>query len=413
MKKNIRILQLGKFFPPDLGGIESVMFDIVRGLNERKITCDVLCANSKAQYKEEIFDCDLRKSNTNQSKSSEIHADLPKDSHKIYAKSSTDSSTDSNIDSPKIMRCASFGRFASTAIAPQMIFKLRKIIANYDIIHIHLPDPTANLALFLANHKGKKVIIHWHSDIVRQKFLLKLYAPLQKWLLNRADFIIATTQKYADFSPTLKPFTHKIVAIPIGIDSLLDSANQRDLRESIELRRAKKTIFALGRLVKYKGFEFLVESMRYLPDFKLFIAGNGVECANLKAQIKHLGLENRVFLLGKIDEREKMAHLNNDSIFVLPSISRAEAFGVVQLEAMSCKMPVIATNIKGSGVSFVNADNESGLNIPPRDSRAIAEAVNRITSDYERFSEGAYQRYLAHFTRDKMIDKIIDLYDRI
>ena len=409
MKKNIRILQLGKFFPPDLGGIESVMFDIVRGLNERKIACDVLCANSKAQYKEDIFDCNLRESSTIHAKSNNIHADLGVNQNAIQTKSSANS----NADSPKIMRCASFGKFASTAIAPQMIFKLRKIIANYDIIHIHLPDPTANLALFLANHKGKKIIIHWHSDIVRQKFLLKLYAPLQKWLLNRADFIIATTQQYADFSPTLQPFAHKIVAIPIGIDSLLDSINQRNLRESSQSRCDKKTIFALGRLVKYKGFEFLVESMRYLPDFKLFIAGSGVECANLKAQIKHFGLENRVFLLGKIDEREKIAHLNNDSIFVLPSISRAEAFGVVQLEAMSCKMPVIATNIKGSGVSFVNADNESGLNIPPCDSRAIAEAVNRITSDYERFSEGAYQRYLAHFTREKMIDKIIDLYDRI
>ena len=207
MKKNIRILQLGKFFPPDLGGIESVMFDIVRGLLEREIPCDVLCANSKARYSKEKF---YAKSSVNhKANQNAIHAessvDLPTNKPKIYA---------------NIMRCASFGKFASTAIAPQMIFKLRKIIANYDIIHIHLPDPTANLALFLANHKGKKIIIHWHSDIVRQKFLLKLYAPLQKWLLNRADFIIATTQQYADSSPTLQPFAHKIVVIPIGIDSL-------------------------------------------------------------------------------------------------------------------------------------------------------------------------------------------------
>ncbi len=396
MKKNIRILQLGKFFPPDLGGIESVMFDIVRGLLEREMPCDVLCANSKARYSKEKF----------YAKSSVNHK---ANQNTIHAESSVDSPTNKPKIHANIMRCASFGKFASTAIAPQMIFKLRKIIANYDIIHIHLPDPTANLALFLANHKGKKIIIHWHSDIVRQKFLLKLYAPLQKWLLNRADFIIATTQQYADSSPTLQPFAHKIVAIPIGIDSL----QMRDLCESSESRRAKKTIFALGRLVKYKGFEFLVESMRYLPDFKLFIAGSGVEWKNLKEKIKDLHLENRVFLLGKIDEREKITHLNNDSIFVLPSISRAEAFGVVQLEAMSCKMPIIATSIKGSGVSFVNLHNESGLNIPPQDSKAIADAILRVISDYERFSDGAFYRYQAHFTRDKMIDKIADLYARI
>lgn len=378
MKENIRILQLGKFFPPDLGGMESVIYDITLGLNERKIACDVLCSNSKLEYKEEILPCGA-----------------------------------------KIMRCASFGKVASTAIAPQMIFKLRKIIAHYDIIHIHLPDPMANLALFCANHKGKKIIIHWHSDIIKQKFLLKLYAPLQTWLLKRADSIIATTQQYADFSPTLKPFRDKIVAIPIGIDSLFESPKTAESTESqAKSRQNKKTIFALGRLVQYKGFEYLVESMCYLPDFTLYIAGSGAELANLKAQIKALSavdssLKNRIFLLGKVDERTKKAHLNNDSIFVLPSITRNEAFGVVQLEAMSAKMPVIATDIKGSGVSFVNLHNESGLIVPPRDAKAIAEAILRVMADYTRFSDGAYRRYLAHFTKDKMIDKIIDLYDRI
>ncbi len=379
MKENIRILQLGKFFPPDLGGIESVMQDITLGLNERGIACDVLCANSNAQYNEEILPCGA-----------------------------------------KIMRCASFGKIASTAIAPQMIFKLRKNIAHYDIIHIHLPDPMANLALFCANHKGKKIIIHWHSDIIKQKFLLKFYAPLQTWLLKRADSIIATTQQYADFSPTLKPFKNKIVAIPIGIDSLLESPDTAESAESksTESRRNNKSIFALGRLVQYKGFEYLVESMRYLPDFTLYIAGSGAEEANLKAQIKALSasdstIENRIFLLGKVDERTKRAHLNDDSIFVLPSITRNEAFGVVQLEAMSAKMPVIATDIKGSGVSFVNLHNESGLIVPPRDAKAIASAILSVMKDYSRFSDGAYRRYLAHFTKDKMIDKIIDLYDRI
>lgn len=376
MKENIRILQLGKFFPPDLGGMESVIYDITLGLNERKIACDVLCSNSKLAYREEILPCGA-----------------------------------------KIMRCASFGKVASTAIAPQMIFKLCKIIAHYDIIHIHLPDPMANFALFCANHKGKKIIIHWHSDIIKQKFLLKFYAPLQHWLLKRADSIIATTQQYADFSPTLKPFRNKIVVIPIGIDSLCESHSHAESK-SAESRRDKKTIFALGRLVKYKGFEYLVESMRYLPDFTLYIAGSGVEWANLKAQIKalsavDLSLKNRIFLLGKIDERTKMEHLNNDSIFVLPSITRNEAFGVVQLEAMSAKMPVIATDIKGSGVSFVNLHNESGLIVPTRDAKAIAEAILRVMADYPRFSKGAQRRYLAHFTKDKMIDKITNLYDRI
>lgn len=137
MKKNIRILQLGKFFPPNLGGMESVIYDITLGLNERGIACDVLCANSKAQCKEDILDCESCAKNSAKGSS----ANLPK------------SHANRTI---KIMRCASFGKLASTAIAPQMIFKLREIIAHYDIIHIHLPDPMANLSLFCANHKGKK-----------------------------------------------------------------------------------------------------------------------------------------------------------------------------------------------------------------------------------------------------------------
>lgn len=385
MGKNIRILQLGKFFPPDFGGMETVIYDITLGLNERGIACDALCANSKAQYKEDI-----------------LPPKISEDNPKSYA---------------KIMRCASFGKLASTAIAPQMIVKLRAIIAQYDIIHIHLPDPMANLALFCANCKGKKIIIHWHSDIIKQKFLLKIYAPLQHWLLKRADSIIATTKQYAEFSPTLKPFREKICVIPIGIDSLLESPKLAESKIA-ESRQSKKTIFALGRLVKYKGFEYLIESMRYLPNFTLYIAGSGAEWANLQAKIKALHvidstIKNRIFLLGKIDECTKKAHLNNDSIFVLPSITRNEAFGVVQLEAMSAGMPVIATDIKGSGVSFVNLHNESGLIVQPRDAKAIAKAILRVMSDYPRFSKGAQMRYLAYFTKDKMIDKIIDLYDRI
>ena len=371
----MKILQLGKFFPPDIGGIETIMSDITISLNKRGIKCDVLCSNSKFAYREEILPCGA-----------------------------------------KIMRCASFGKVASTAIAPQMIFKLRQIIANYDIIHLHLPDPMATFALIMADsafrNSQKKVILHWHSDIIRQKFLLKFYAPFQKIALYRTDCIITTSPNYLQYSPTLQEFAKKVVAIPIGVDSLLKSPESA---ESAESRRDKKTIFALGRLVKYKGFEYLVESMRYLPDFTLYIAGDGKELANLKAQIKSLHLENRIFLLGKVDRNNatKIAHFNEDSVFVLPSVSRNESFGVVQIEAMSCKMPVVSTNIKGSGVPWVNKDGESGVIVPLCDARAIAEAVLRIMSDYGRFAEGAKARYETHFTLDKMVDEIIALYDKM
>lgn len=367
----MKILQLGKFFPPDIGGIETIMSDITISLNRRGIKCDVLCSNSKLAYSEEILPCGA-----------------------------------------KIMRCASFGKVASTAIAPQMIWKLRKIIAQYDIIHLHLPDPMATFALIMADsafkNSQKKVILHWHSDIIRQKFLLKFYAPFQKIALNRSDCIITTSPNYLQYSQTLQNFANKVVAIPIGVESSFKS-ELYDLQKN----RHKKSIFALGRMVHYKGFEYLIGAMKYLPDFHLFIAGSGRNKEQLEALIKSLHLEAQITLLGEIDNVSRIKHYNTESIFVLPSINRSEAFGVVQIEAMSCKMPVISTNIQGSGVPWVNKNGESGIVVEICDEVAIADAVREIMADYERFANGAKSRYEAHFTLDKMIDEIIALYDKM
>lgn len=363
----MKVLQLGKFFPPDIGGIESVMNNITISLNNRGIACDVLCSNSKPKYSEEILPCGA-----------------------------------------KIMRCASLGKIASMAIAPQMIIKLKKIISDYDIIHLHLPDPMVTFALLLANYNNKKIILHWHSDIIRQKFLLKFYTPFQKKILQKAHAIIATSPNYIDYSPPLQEVSHKVVAIPIGVESSLKS-EVYDLQKN----RSKKSIFSLGRMVHYKGFEYAIKAMAYLPDFRLYIGGGGEQKPYLESLIKSLGLSKQITLLGEISNDDRILQYNTNSIFVLPSLNRSEAFGVVQLEAMSAKMPVVSTNIKGSGVPWVNKHNESGIVVPIGDERAISEAILEITKHYEKFANGAYNRYLEHFTLDKMIDKIALLYDRI
>ena len=146
----MRILQLGKFFPIK-GGVEKVEYDLMTGLSKHGINCDMLCAmtNGKGECM-----------NINE-----------------YA---------------NLICCKSWKQIAGTTIAPSIITKLRKICNNYDIIHVHHPDPMACLALFLSGFKGK-VILHWHSDIIKQKRLLKAYLPLQKWLIKRADLILGTT----------------------------------------------------------------------------------------------------------------------------------------------------------------------------------------------------------------------------
>lgn len=366
-----KILQLGKFYPPDIGGIESVMQDICDGINARGLICDVLCSSSSYNFSYEILDSRAR-----------------------------------------IYRTKSFGKLASTSITPQMIFTLQKLIKAYDIIHLHLPDPMANLALFLSNIQGKLIILHWHSDIIKQRHLLKLYVPLQSWLLQRAHSIIATSPKYALESAFLQPYRDKCVSIPIGIDDIAPSSLESTLPQipAQSKKGEKKVIFALGRLVAYKGFEYAIEAMALLPQYCLHIGGTGALQQKLQQKINALGLQDRVKLLGTLSHQERAQQFRNAHIFILPSITKNEAFGIVQVEAMSQGLPVVSCSIDGSGVDYVNAHNISGLVVPPQNPAAIAQAIREIERDYERFSRSARARFLQLFTSDKMLDSIYELY---
>ena len=95
----------------------------------------------------------------------------------------------------RIFRTKTLTKLAATMISPEMIFRLRRICSEYDIIHIHHPDPMATLALFFSGYRGK-VVLHWHSDILKQKFLLRFFSPFQSWLIRRADLILGTTPVY-------------------------------------------------------------------------------------------------------------------------------------------------------------------------------------------------------------------------
>ncbi len=370
----MNILQIGKYYPPVYGGIETVMNDITEVLNAKGYKTDVLCSNKAKYFKEDI------------------------------------------INGYKVIRVKSYGTIFSTSIAPQMIFKLRGIINEYDILHIHLPNPMANLALLFAKIHNKKIILHWHSDIIKQKHLLKLYEPLQNWLMKKADTIIATTPKYIEESLYLQKYKNKCVSIPIGIDK-----NKLQVKNSLYhklkgIYKNKKIIFSLGRLTYYKGFKYLIDSSKYLSDdFVIIIGGSGPLANELKLQIINNGLENKVKLIGKIDDKDLGAYYKACDLFCLPSIVKSEAFGVVQLEAMSFGKPIVATKIKGSGVDWVNLDGGSGLNVEVKDSQSLAEAFKKILLDqkrYNEYSQNALNRFKNYFLREKMVESIIRIYEK-
>lgn len=298
-------------------------------------------------------------------------------------------------------------KVAATMISPAMICWLRRHKNDYDIIHVHHPDPMACLALRLSGYKGR-VILHWHSDIIKQKGLLKLYRPLQNWLIRRAETIVGTTPVYVAQSPDLRLAADKLAFCPIGIhDNLRDS--RAEIPESDTV-----TVLGLGRLVEYKGFRYLIDAAGYLPDnYRVVIAGGGPLEGELRSRISAEGLEGKVVLEGFVSDERARELFNSCSVFVLSSIMKTEAFGIVQIEAMSCGKPVIATHIPGSGTDWVNADGQSGLNVPVCDAEAIAEAAMKICGsrkDMERFGKGARKRYEEMFTIDGMIDNIMEIY---
>jgi len=372
----MRILQLGKFYPPDIGGIESAIYEITEELNRRGVKCDVLCSNSKREYKEEVI---LRET---------------------YQY--------------KVIRTKSYGKILSTSITPQMIFRLREIINEYDIIHLHHPDPMANLALFLSNLNGKKLVVHWHSDIIRQRLTLKLYKPLLSWMLKRADVIIATSPKYIEESEQLSPFKEKCIAIPLGIKKDELCSNPKAVSNLREKYKGKKIIFSVGRFIAYKGFEYLIESAKYISsDYIILIGGDGPLRSKYEKIIRKYDLFNKVKLLGRLPQNMLANYYDACDVFCLPSISKNEAFGLVMVEAMSFGKPVVATKIRGSGVGWVNQDGITGLNVEPKNPKALAQAIEFICSNieiYKKFSENALKRFNEEFTIDREISRILEVY---
>lgn len=372
----MKILQLGKFYPIK-GGVEKVMYDLLIGLSQRSITCDMLCASS------EIL------STNNQitpNKFSEIFIE------------------------------PSINEIAKTKISPALISKLRKICSNYDIIHLHHPDPMSALALFLSGYRGK-VILHWHSDILAQKVLLRFYKPLQTWILKRADLILTTSPNYLEQSKYLTKYKKKSDILPIGISDISKDYNEGKSEHIKQQYKDKKIIFSLGRLVTYKGFEYLINAAEYLPeDYVILIGGEGPLKQHLQDIINQKQLNSKVCLLGYLDDVDVFSYYKACDLYCLSSIEKTEAFAIVQIEAMSFSKPIVATEIFGSGVSWVNKNGYSGINVPPKNSQKLSLAIIEILQNkdrYDKYCNNARQRYLEFFNIKSMIDNVLVLYNSI
>jgi glycosyltransferase involved in cell wall biosynthesis len=268
----------------------------------------------------------------------------------------------------------------------------------------------------LSIFSNKPVIVHWHSDIVKQKILYKFYKPFQQAMLKKAKKIICTSPQYLESSQQIEKFKDKAIVIPLGLNPkrLVYDENDEKFLEIKEKIRNKKIVLSVGRLVYHKGFEYLIESAKFLPnDAIVIIVGDGPLYNKLSDLVKKLNLKDKVFLTGRIKVKDVGIFIKNCYVFCLSSV--LESFGLVLVEALYYRKPLITTDVYGSGMSYVNKDGETGFVVSSKNPKALAEAINKILSDkklYETFSKNALERF-KEFEITSIGNKIINLYKEV
>lgn len=313
------------------------------------------------------------------------------------------------------------GMFARTPFCPSMPYHIKKLYQRYQfsIVHLHLPNPMAHLASEVLPDSVKR-IISWHSDVIRQKKLLRIYQPFVNRLLKQASALIVSTPYLAEYSTQIKVARERntIHIIPYGVDFdyfLIDKYYDRI--DQIKYRYSGHfLIFALGRHVYYKGFCYLIEAIKELPkNIVLLLGGEGPLTSKLQQQVKISQLENRVYFLGQITKQDLPAYYHACDVFCLPSIDQSEAFGIAQLEAMACAKPVVCCDVTHAA-SNLNQDAVTGFVVAPCCPKALAKAIYKLYQDpLLRCSLGssAYRYAKENFTTKKMVEKIKDLYQGI
>lgn len=365
-KSALRVLHVGKFYPPHQGGMETHL--------------QALCGELK-----DFVDV------------------------KVVVASDDRQTTEELIDGVDVARLGTICNLAAAPVCPELAGRIRG--AQADIVQIHLPHPTAILAYLMSGHRGP-LIFSYHSDIIRQKMLGKAFWPFLRHALNRAAAIAVATPNHISSSPVLQGYRDKCRIIPYGIP--LEPFDRPDATEVERIHReyGERIVLGVGRLVYYKGFKYLIRAMKGV-EAQLLIVGNGPLRVELEREIREHKVEAKVKIL--TDVRDVVPYYHAASVFALPSIARSEAFGIVQLEAMACGKPVLNTNLD-SGVTFVSQNGVSGLTVPPEDAEALTGALNTLLADpalSAQYGRAGRRRVEQEFNLEVMTRRTLDLYEEV
>ncbi len=312
-----------------------------------------------------------------------------------------------------VVAVASLGTVFSTPLAPTFPYQFFKLSRQADIVVHHAPFPITDLAVLLGLPRTTGLVVHWHADMIGRPILRWLISPLIRRTLRRADRIVISHPLMIETSAFLKQQRHKCVVIPYGIDvEYWGGLSDKETSEVAALRQeCPDLILAIGRLVSYKGFDVLFRAIA-LTKATVAIIGIGPLKSDLEDLTTQLGIRDRVRFLGDLERNEIRKFLHAARALAFPSITEAEGFGIVQLEAMAAGTPVINTSL-ATTVPLVARHEREGLTVPPRDEKALAAAIERLTQNpdlADTFGKAGRIRAIAEFTDAKFRGSYKQLY---
>ena len=365
-----RVLHVGKFYPPVAGGMERVVQTLCRA-SEGLVESRVLAMNTGRATVEEV------------------------------------------VEGVPVTRVGTIGAVGSVAIAPALARRLRR--ADADLIVLHEPNPWALLSYALVR-PPPALAIWYHSDVVRHPLKYSLfYAPLAHPAYSRAQRFIVSSPALGEHAAPLARHRARVRVIPFGIDPAEWAADGRVRERAAALAReiGPFVLFA-GRHVPYKGVDVLLRALQGTPT-RAVIAGDGPQRAAWQSLARELSLDRQVRFTGDVPDAELRALFHAASALVLPSVTRAEAFGYVQIEAMASGTPVISTDVP-SGVSWVNQHERTGLVVAAGQPDALRAAIARLMADAplrERFGAAGRERVEREFTLVRLRERLQSLYGEL
>jgi rhamnosyl/mannosyltransferase len=368
----MRVLQIGKFYPPVSGGMEIHLKTICEGLRGQ-VELEALVANTTAATIREA------------------------------------------VNGVSLTRWKSFGQAASQPLVATLIFELNRLARAFkpDLVHLHAPNPLAAVSLLCSNLMAtSKICLTWHSDIVKQKTLLKLYAPFQRRLLDAAAAILVSSPQMLAQSTFLPNYHKKCVVGSFGIDLARLETDPCRVQAIQSNFGSKPLIVAVGRLSDYKGFDVLIKVMTRI-DAQLLIIGEGELKRDLQLLIEKLNLTEKVRLLGR--QANAYNFVKACDVFAMPSVDKRETFGYAQVEAMAFSKPVVATRL-GSGVEYVNRHGETGILVEPNNEIALGDAILELIRNPElrqKFGANGRKRVEQLFSKEAATRQLMDVYEQI